>query len=390
MCLQQVYHFSSKPKRIIDDLSTLTAEGGYEVAKSIDRADFGALNININEFSSLFKNKSQMDVKYLDSLLTAYDGKYEKRNIKSEDFEKTLIGIPVSVLLMSDYTEFNGLIKEELDLYWQKGYARRFIVTFSEPIKKGFERISQDELAKLHQELKSIGVELYDKFLQIPSGAIFVVPTETYDISQDYLEEVTDFSDSLKNPLLKREVESRPYKALRLSSIIAALNHPTDLKIYPEDLLQGISIVEYLSQDFKRFIEYHPKVDDVHDKIFEYLKKNIGTTFTKGQLTTRGTEFGMGRDKLAKNFRNIMEIVSELAEINGYQLLEKQNIRKNGFTYTLLKHDVIELSESVKSLENIVDSVELSKHSNDVGCLEATVDNNLLNLPNIPKNEFLF
>ena len=391
MCLQLInYHFNSKPKKIIGGLTTLTTQGAYEVAKSISRADFGSLNIDINEFSSMFKNRSPLDTKYLDSLLTAYDGKFEKCNIKSEDFEATLIDIPVNVLLMSDYTEIKGSIKDELDTYWKKGYARRFIVTFSEASKNKFVRIPQDELAKIHKNLELIGAELFDQFSQIPLGAVYIVPEETYEIFLDYWDEVTDLANELKKELLKLEVESRPYKALRLSAIFAALNHPTDLIIKSEDFLQAISTVEYLSQDFEHFIKYCPKVDDVHDKIFEFLKKNIGITFKKGELTTRGSEFGMGRDRLAKNFRNVMEIVSELAEVNGYQLLEKQNLRKNGFTYTLLKHTDIELSESVKSLENIVHSVELSKHSNDVGCLETTVDNNLLNLPNIPKNEFLF
>ena len=144
MCMQQTtasIHFNGKPKRLIYEISSQTNEFGFEMAKSIPFSNgFGSIKYEINEFSSFFKNKNSYEEKFLASLLTAYDGDFEKRNIKSEDSEESLECIGVNVLTFTDYSDFQGSTMSEMLEYLKKGYLRRFIITFTESKKRIFFR----------------------------------------------------------------------------------------------------------------------------------------------------------------------------------------------------------------------------------------------------------
>lgn len=385
MCMQQVtsIYFSSKPKRLIYEISSQTNEFGFEMAKTIPLSDgFGSIKYEINEFSCFFKNKNSYEEKFLASLLTAYDGDFEKRNIKSEDSEESLEGIGVNVLTFSDYSEFQGSTMAELQEYFKKGYLRRFIITFTESKGRIFTEFSLEEIEELNKEINLIGDELFEIFTQIIPNSEFVVSTEAYNSYQDYAKELCEYANTLDNDLLELEVNSRAYKALRLSAIYSALNHPKTLSITEEDMLQAISSVEFLSQEFKNFLNFKPEYQDVHDKILNFLKENLGKEFAKGYFTSHSRDFGVPREKMAKNFECFMETVSDIADNQGYILKISSNTRKNGYKYSLAKPEKLPLSNKVMDIDSVIDTVEHSKSSNSTEPLETTEDVNSPNLPN--------
>lgn len=385
MCVhqQKQIRFNGKPKRLLYAISSQTNEFGFEMAKTIPFSNgFGSIKYEINEFSSFFKNKNSYEEKFLASMLTAYDGDFEKRNIKSEDSEESLEGIGVNVLTFSDYSEFQGSTMAELQEYFKKGYLRRFIITFTDCKGRIFSEFSLAEIEELNKELNLVGDELFEIFTKIEPNSEFVVSTGAYNIYQNYAKELCEYSNTLDNDLLELEVNSRAYKALRLSAIYSALNHPKNLSITEEDMLQAISSVEFLSQEFKNFLNYKPEFEDVHDKILNFLKENLGKEFAKGYFTSHSRDFGVPREKMAKNFECFMETVSDMVDKKKYKFEANSNMRKNGYKYRLIKIEESPLSDKVMDIDSVIDTVEPSKSSDSTETLETTEDVNSPNLPN--------
>lgn len=387
MCLHpQNVLFNNKPKKLIYTITNETPEFAFEMAKTIPLSpDFGAIKIEINEFVSFFKSKNNHEEKFLTNILLNFDGDYEKRNVKSEDSEETITEINTNLITYSDFSNLIGQTRNDFLDWAQSGALRRSTISFSDKTTKEFVRRTNEEAKEMNQTLENIGNELFSIFEQIEPNTSFMMSSEAYEIHQDYLSELYNYMNTLDNDLLKLEIESRAFKAQRLSAIYAALNHPRDSFIAEEDIIQAISVIEYLSQDFVKFLKYKPKVEDYHDKIYNFLKNNLGQEFTKGGFTSRASEFNIGRDKLAKNFKITMETVADIAEADGYFLQVKENIRKNGFKYMLLKIEEKPLSEDVTDFDSLIKSTELSKLYNVSNGLEPTNSNNLTNIPNNPE-----
>lgn len=378
--------FNTKPKKLIYCISSQTNEFGFEMAKTIPLSNgFGAILYEINEFSSFFKTKNKYEEKFLASLLTAYDGDFEKRNVKSEDSEETLEDIGVNVAIFTDFTDLQGIILTELLNYLKKGFLRRFIITFTNHKTKLFSDLTLAETEKLNNKLIEIGDKIFSVFTQIEPNAVYIITEEAYNVHKEYARELCEYANSLDNDLLELEVNSRAYKALRLSGIYAPLNHPKDLCITKEDMLQAVSSVEFLSQEFKAFMNYKPRLDDVHDKILNFLNEHIGEEFSKGHFTKNSRDFGVSREKMAKNFENYMKTIEEITDDN-YTLIIRDNQRKNGYKYKLIKTEEKPLSGDILDITEVI---PLDKHSvlaNSTESLESTDNENLRNILNLPKD----
>ena len=381
MYQQQKILFNNKPKRVIYAISNQTNEFGYAMAKTIP------IKYEINEFSSFFKTKNSYEEKFLASLLTAYDGVFEKRNIKSEDSEESLEGIGVNTTIFTDYSDFEGTMLSELLQYLKKGFLRRFIITFTDTKHKLFSDISLNEAERINDELESIGNKIFNTFQEIIPNSEYILLEEAYNVYQQYRAELCDYENELDDNLLKIEVGSRAYKALLLSGIYAPLNHPTILTVTKEDMLQAISSVEFLSQEFSRFLIYKPEHTDVHDNILNFLKENLEKDFNKGYFTSNSRTFGVPREKMAKNFDSYMETVGYMAESSGYVLKTGRNKQNNGNVYTLQKVEEQPLSSEVLDIVDIIPISGYSKPDNTAETFEMTGSNNLPNITNFTDDE---
>lgn len=390
MCLHpQNVLFNNKPKKLIYTITNETPEFAFEMAKTIPLSpDFGAIKIEINEFVSFFKSKNNYEEKFLTNILLNFDGDYEKRNIKSEDSEETITDVNTNLVTYSDFSNLTGQTKSDFLSWVSSGALRRSMISFSDKSTKEFVKRTNEEARKINQNLEIIGNELFNIFEQIEPNTHFVVSDEAYEIHQDYLSEIYNYCNSIEDDLLKLEIESRAFKALRLSAIYAALNHPKQFNVTEEDMLQAIDVVEFLSQDFAKFLRYKPNVDDYHDKIYKFLKNNLGQEFTKGGFTSRASEFNIGRDKLAKNFKITMETVADIAEQDGYFLQIKENLRKNGFKYKLLKIEDVQLSECIQDFDSLIE-IEHSKDDNSIKSSEVNNNDNLTNITNPPQQKVI-
>ena len=174
---------------------------------------------------------------------------------------------------------------------------------------------AQDKAKRLSKEVKDI----IDK---LPYEGIFNVTNTAYDnIFVQYKQDCLQKSEKMENSHLQKEIKDRPLKALNIASLYAVLNHPTENVVTETDLKQAIETVEYLSTDLEKFINYTPQKYDTYQQFFEFLKRNKNKAFAKTELITKYySETGFSRKILRKDFDEIVSVVKEIADMNGFAI----------------------------------------------------------------------
>lgn len=58
--------------------------------------------------------------------------------------------------------------------------------------------------------------------------------------------------------------------------MFAAINHPTELEINPNDMAQAIAVTDMLGTDFKSFVKIMPEYKDLYERVFDFFKEHLG------------------------------------------------------------------------------------------------------------------
>ena len=297
---------------------------------------------------------------FFNVLFEAYDGKILAKSIKSERREEDIKDLPVNILFYSDPTLFKSDLLTFFNQLMNTGLSRRCIITFMpelEPHK--MEPDAQKAYKaeeKYYSDLKAIGLQLHEIFEAIENNAQYELTEETYvKVFYPYKLKLSSKAEKEENPLAKREILSRLFKALKISCQYASLNHPKEYFINPEDMEMAINTVEKLSIDFIKFLNYRPSFDDKYDRIFKFFLENIGKEFKKNDLTTvHFKQFGISRNKFKKSFEDDMQIVAEISQYKGYQLLSKPINNNSGRAYWLTPAKSEDLSDDIQKLEDLI------------------------------------
>jgi len=348
---------SNAPRLLISEISDGTGEGFYTDAKAFKNADFGSMFVKISELGLFLKNTNNYRSNFLATLYEGYDGKVVSKSIKGEDREPNLEDIPINVLAYSDFTLFKSELKEVFQLLMQTGLARRFMVSFKPPEKLKYRAFNDDEERQFYINAKNLGAELFKVFYNLPSKSCFKLLPEAKELQNQYKAKLVDLYNDEDNEMLKAEIMSRDFKAAKLSCLFACLNHVTEQVIKSTDMEQAISTVEYLSQDFKKFLAYRPHKADIYDKVFEFFKNHVNEEFKTTELTGKYyAEIGIGRDNFRKNFGDIIQTVQEIATLNDYFLNIDGSKFKNGKVYSLCPASQKILSSNVTEIEDLFKS----------------------------------
>ena len=273
-----------KIRRLIPEISDGTGEGFYTEAKAFKVAQFGSMFVKISEFGLFLKNSNNYRNNFLATLYDGYDGKITSKSIKGEEREPDIEDLPINVLAYSDFTLFKSDIKEMFKLLMQTGLARRFTLTFKQPTNLIYKNFTDEEEREFYNQAKKLGQELYGIFSQIGQNTCYKLLPEAKELHNTYKELLIDAYNEEDEPMLKAEIMSRDFKSIKLSCIFACLNHPNDLTIHETDLDQAINVVEYLSQDMKKFLSYRPKTADIYDKVYNFFKEHANEEFKKTEL----------------------------------------------------------------------------------------------------------
>lgn len=248
-------------------------------AKTLDSMQFGCMCVRISELGDcLYNPLSSSDM--MSCLKRVYEGTFLPTSLKSENKKSAIYNIPVNCIM---YSDIDNIIGEKagiaLNTLFSTGLARRSFITFSppKPLELGKDPLAEREIEnrayyygkyELMPKLKAI----YDK-LEINKE--FILTDEAFKIYYNYKQNNKSKYNELleaENKVMKKEVHGRFWKTLKLSTILAACNHPHSCLIQAEDVEQAISMSERFAESFSAFIGL--KGENELDKLFNYLKSN--------------------------------------------------------------------------------------------------------------------
>lgn len=318
-----------------------TQEGFFCEAKAFEKAQFGSLFLKMSEFGLKLNNASNESMQFINCMYTAYDGKVESKSIKSGIREEEVNNIPVNMSLFSDYTLFKGDLRSTFDLLMQTGLGRRAMISFIPIAKLTSEIRTYEEEEEYRQSAKELGEKLIKLFFRIENNSCYKLTADAKNSHLNtYKAYLTNLFNNTEDELLKKEIKSRELKALKLSCLYAALNHPSELLIKTVDIQQAITTIEELSNDIKKFLSYIPHQNDVCDNVFNFFMDNLNKAFTKTDLKVKHFKlFKISRSKFSKEFDEIIKTVADIAETKGYKLEEYLINNNVGKSYTLLKNN---------------------------------------------------
>lgn len=347
-----------KVRNIVMELNAATPEGLYADAETLKDLEFGSIFVKYPEFGLLLQNSRQEDLLTLNALFEAYDSKIHSKSTKFDKRKETIENVPVNLLAHADQTMFKRDVQSIFTGLFQTGLGRRAVLTFQ---SNNTAYIEPDPIKALnitkaaYEEAAEIGKKLLTLFEQIPLGAVYKLAEDAYtDKFYPYKKQIVQQSnENADNEMLRREIESRELKVLKLSGLFACLNHPQELVINQADIQQAINTVELLSKDLPKFLSYRPKTSDSYEKLYNLFYSNIGAAYTKTQLVNRYREFGFKREYFRDRFDEIIEIAAEIATDKGYCLVSTQINNNSGVEVKLIKPDNI-LPEDVQTLGNII------------------------------------
>ncbi len=348
-----------KIRRLPREVSKGTPEGLFADAYAFKKAGFGALLVKYGEFGLLLKNAKNEDDKVMQALFELYDGNLSAKSIKMDNNIYEVNDIPCNALLYSDPTLFAKDLKPMFNTLMQTGLGRRATISYMHEQKILIEKnpdIAYEKGKNFITEMDKIGEKLFSIFLRIKENSIYEVTEETYKkVFYPYKVKLNELANNEENPLIQTEINSRWFKALKISCLFAVINHVNELIITPEDMEQAINVVDMLGKDFKYFVRIKPVYKDVYDRVFEFFKENIGQEFTATQLKrTYYKEFGISRKTFDKEFEEIMKYVTEISAEKGY-LFQTATIQPTGIKFSLHNTPSGNLSEGVLTLEQLID-----------------------------------
>lgn len=329
----------AKIRNIFKEVSAGTQEGFYSDSEALSIANFGSIFLKISELGAYLNTLTTESKLFFNCLYEAYDGKITSKSIKGENRKPDLNNIPTNILLYSDPNMFKGELQNIFDNLMLTGIGRRAVISFRQDEPLVAHNLSYTQIETLENDLNILGENLHNTFINILENSIYKLDVNALDkYLTPYQNICIEKSNNINDEIAKREINSRFYKALKLSCLYACLNHPTQLNITSEDLQQAIITIEALGTDLEVFTNYKPKHNDKYDRFFLYFKKHIGEKISKTKIKTEVfKEVGISRAEIRNDFENIINCVAEIAQSKDYYFIsDDDNKNKNLQTYCLM------------------------------------------------------
>ena len=330
-----------KIRNLVIEMQDGTQEGLYADAKAFKNADFGSLFIIISEFGKYIQASTTDKEMFINCLFKAYDGEILNKCTKTFRREADIKEIPTNALLYSDHNLILGELKNVVAGLLKTGFSRRFTIGFQPNAVLKNDSLSYEKEKQFNQSAIKSGYKLFEKFKQIELCTSYSILPEAKHLLNEYKEKCIELYNNTDNIFLQLEINSREFKALKLSGLYACLNHPKEEIINPNDIKQTISTVEFLSKDLNDLLNYQVQRNDIYDRVFNFFLEHMGEKFAKTKLTySHHKDVGITRDKFIKNFNDIIEGVKFIASDKGYLLKTKAINNNTGMEYCLVKIDI--------------------------------------------------
>lgn len=321
---------------------------------------FGSVFFNLEEFADTLENATNFDKDFLSTLKNLYDLGNAGAKAVSEQIKEAIEEFGVSFLASTTEKTLqeNPRVSKAFNNYLISGNARRSL--FSMPCEKEVgdleEKNKQNEFISLREwheqtrykedgridELKKRIYATLKKLIQMKDRCEtdILVDDETYFCYRVYKAYCSHLKDDINNEILKVEMESRAWKALKISGILMLYCSISGNVITPEYFLNAVKIVEFYGHHLKRYL--NNRVSGCADKIVELLlDSDCAISQTELAHNNEILSYNSKNETPVKFLKQQMEDVEQILNNKGYDLVcQKTGYRSKVVVYAAIQTEL--------------------------------------------------
>ncbi len=354
------FEFMEKEKNKIRnlrfELEEATPEGLFADCVTLHNSGIGSLLIKIPELGLFLENPTQNQQLFMNSVIKLYDGEANIKSTKGESRSVDVKEIPCNCLF---YSDSNKLLKDKANEYLMKlldtGLARRSFIAFMPDKKISINDDYELELQiknKAYKEAERISELINKTFVAIDKDSEFQMLPEAYKLYHCYKNRNKNEYNKLlgkSDDILLKELMGRFWKTFKLAGIIAAIEHPEEHVIKPQDIEYAIYQSELFAQDFEKFFKTKPQNNT--DKLFLYFINNKESWLTKQEIKKQRI---VNDNNFARWFNETIEYIKNMAECQGYSIKYEKFYNNSGERYMLVENKLGQPLTVAKDLSKVV------------------------------------
>lgn len=324
---------------------------------------FGSVFFNLEEFADTLENATNFDKDFLSTLKNLYDLGNTGAKAISETIKEAIDQFGVSFLASTTEKTLqeNPKISKAFNNYLISGNARRSLLSMPciDEVRALEERQQNNDnmsLLEWHEKtrykedeqvdvLKRRIYAILNRFVRLKQNNTtdILVANDTYFYYRVYKAYCNEIKEQINSEILKVEMESRAWKALKISGILLLYcSEQDELLITPDVFLNAVKIVEYYGFHLKRYL--NNRVRGCADKIVELLiDSKCAITQTELAHNNEILSYNNKGETPVKFLKGQLEDVEQILNNKGYELVcEKTGYRKKVVVYAAIECDMYE------------------------------------------------
>lgn len=342
------------PRFLPLEISDATLEGFMAARQAYQDAGFGGTFIKMSEFGDYIISDEGHRKTFIDNVVEVYDwGNSNPKYIKGDKNFEPVMGVTSSAVM---HTSPAGLLEGEnrkkIFGFFNRGIARRSFVCYPESVDIGtldpeeMMRMTDASVSEAGELAPSIRADfdsfyygtLTDTLTSIVSDTkvnVFTLTPDAVRVLKLYgiknriaVSKMPEDSDIIG---LKSEKTGKDWRAMKLSALIAAFNHPDQKIVSVEDINEAIRITDIFSLQIEKFYKARP-TDDI-EKLYNYFIAHANEWVTTMDIRSVNI---VHHNRFSRWFEEALDLVSDMIDKNGY-ILETGKNGRNGTKYRISK-----------------------------------------------------
>lgn len=348
----------NKVRRIQPIMNESTRPNLEAVGLAITQNNKLGLTITNGEFLMWMKHKKSEAFDMFSFLATGYDnGRVELKgtmaNNRGAD-ESVIKDLPLNVVFMSSEALLeDNMINGNLKDFFLTAGARRFVTASEKELD--FPLYTQEQVEQEFESKKKETDGIVKEFIGMcedcqQSG--LVLSEEVKKLFEHSKNEMRDYVNQNKSlpEIIKIELLGSSWRALKMSGIIAMLNHLGQNVIYEEDYRESLEWNKKFIRSFRRIVEGNWVEDN--EKFMAYIRENPGCKV--GDLYKLNI-FSKDKIDFKRKYEALLEICREKLNLDGFEL-----IIKTGEDGKSKEHYIKEPEKDLDNIEDFLFQVSIS------------------------------
>lgn len=312
-----------------------------------------SVSIQNEEFLMWIKRKQKESYELFEILAELYDeGKAITKGTVMANRgidESKIKNFPVNTLFLSSkFLIKEKSINELLQDFLIVAGARRFFISSEKELVDPI--YSKEECKSKYEGVKTET----DIYLSRYINACRNYANEGIKISEEVQKEFVEDDEKIRevlrkktrtSELLKISIGKSYWKTLKISGLIALLEHPNENVIKINDYRFAKSINSAFLNSFKKIVDEN--WENEVEQVIKYIKKNQGCS--KGELISNVDFFAKKRELQNYQYRNIIDQVESIVLYQGFSFLVKK-----GLDGKSLEHYIKEVPKDLKEDDNFL------------------------------------